>query len=646
MASKKKLNPKPKKKSASKKQIPSFLENKASLLYILSVLVLTFVLFYPSLSHGFVNWDDDMNVLKNPYVQTLSWDNIIALFSPKGLVLGNYNPLTIFSFALESHFWGIDENDAFHFHFINLLLHLGCIFFVFQISKQLGLGNWGATLVALLFAIHPMRVESVVWITERKDVLFGIFYLAAMFTYMRYLKLQEKKWYVFTFLLFMLSLLSKIQAVSLPLSLIVLDYYLKKDIHWKILIDKIPFFLGALIIGSIGLKALEQEGSLVDATHYSFFERLLVGGWSYCNYFVKCIFPFEMSPLYPYPKAIPWYFNLTAFASVIVLLGTFYAFLKKKKAVVFGLAFFTVNVMFVLQILGAGQGFLADRFTYIPYFGLFFLFAFGLDYLIKKHEKLKWPIVGVVIMYLGLFSFMTIQQSKIWKNGYELWTHTLNHYDYISTPWTNLGHYYRDSGDFQKALEKYNYAISISPKAETLNSRGKLKFDHGQTNEAIQDYSKAIEIEPNAPFIPEIYTNRGAAYGSLGQYDLALLDFNKGLELKPNFKNGLSNRSMLYYAQGRFDLALLDYDAYLRLDSTESEIFYERGIVRNILNQSQGALQDFNKAISMKSDKGLFYLERAKVYRDLGNNEAAYQDALKATTLGVNVSSTFLESLK
>jgi len=209
MANRKKKTPKKKRQPTAPKS-KSFWKNKAVLLPILGILVLTFGLFSPVLNHDFVNWDDPLNILNNPNLRSFDWASIKGIFS--STVIGNYNPLTILTFAIEKAIFGLNPMV---FHFNNLLLHLVCIFLVYRIALGLKLTTNTAIIVALLFAIHPMRVESVTWITERKDVLYGAFYLGAIFQYIRYstAKQKQQKIYWSILALFILSLLSKIQAV-------------------------------------------------------------------------------------------------------------------------------------------------------------------------------------------------------------------------------------------------------------------------------------------------------------------------------------------------------------------------------------------------------------------------------------------------
>ena len=616
---------KPKKKTG-RKSAPAHSSGFKFSLPLLAVLLITTLVFSGTLSNDFVNWDDDVNILENDNLNDFTAQNVGRIFHPEyGRVIGNYNPLPIFTFAVEKAIFGLNPTV---FHFTNLLLHLCCVFLVWLLGRRLGLSVWAAAFLALLFGIHPMRVESVAWATERKDVLFGVFYFGAMLTWLRYLTDKGKKYFLATLGLFVLALFSKIQAVSLPLTLLVLDYWQKRDLRFKLLIEKIPFFALSLVFGLAGIYFLGEDGSLEDATKYTFLERLLVGAYSYCVYLVKAVVPYRMSPMYPYPASLSGAFYAAPAAVAVVAALFFYAFKKNWRVTAFSIAFFTVNVMFVLQILGAGQGYIADRFTYIPYFGLFFGAAWGVDYLLKNKPQMKTAVAAACAVLFLAYAATTYQQVKIWKNGLTLWTHVLKYYDYVTTPWVNLGHYHRDLKQRDKALQYYSKALDINgKKGEIYNSRGKLYFDSGQNDLALADFEKAVQFSPE---VAEIHINRGAAYGMGGDFDKALENINAGLAIDPRHKNGLLNRSKIYMMRNQAAEAQADHKIILELDPNNADIWFEYGQTQNLLGDPAAGLQSMNRAVELNPNNKAFYRERAKVQQKLGNTAAAQQDMQRA----------------
>ena len=608
---------------------------------IIATLVATFIAFSPSLQNEFVNWDDDRNLYENELVLNLNWENTKALFSTT--VIGNYNPLSNLVLAIQHHLY--EGSDHYHrgFHLINILLHLLCVFFVFHLSKTLKLSTFATLVVTLLFALHPMRVESVAWITEIKDVLYGAFFLGGLLLYTKRRSSGHQGFSPVVFLLFFIGLFAKIQMVSFPLALMCIDYLMGERSLVKSGLKHWPYFLGSLVFGAYGIFALGSDGSLETNNTFSLLQRVFIGAYSWCVYLIKSVIPYRLSPLYPYPSQLSIWHYLSALPFVASF-GLLYWLFKEKKAILFfGLAFFMVNIVFMLQILGAGQGYLADRFTYIAYFGLFFMYAYYLDKA-KAHPKYGKAVIPIVALVLIGYGSMTYSQNKIWKNSETLWTHVLRYYDNSTLPYGNRANYYRDTGQKQKALDDYSASIRLkSDNAAPYNSRAKLYFSMNQDALALQDYIKALELEPNNA---EYLVNRGAAYAKLGDYPKALADLNKGLELDPNNSNGYLNRSLVWQFQGRYDMTLKDIQSYLRINPTAADLWYEAGRVQRVLGNNTGSLEAFNNAIKYNNRNGLYFLERGKVLFILGRFEESRQDAVTAQQLGTTLDPEFISALR
>ena len=598
--------------------------------YILGVLVLTLIAFLPAFTADFVNWDDDYNIANNNNTALLNWDNIVNMFSQH--VIGNYNPLPILTFAIERKFFGLDPTI---YHVNNIILHLVCVFFCYRVLRQLNLTALASGFGALLFGIHPMRVESVAWVTERKDVLFGAFFLAALWYYILYVRTNyTKKYFYFALGLFAFSLISKIQAVSLPIAMLLVDYYFKRPLKLNLVLEKWMFFLFSLIIGLVGVYFLRDQGSMDDTTAYSLVQRLFIGGYSLGVYMLKFIFPYIMSPLYPYPAVLPWEVYLGPIPVLLLAGLVYWGYKKDLRHVVFGLMFFVVNVMFVLQVVGAGQGFLADRFTYIPYLGLIFLVVYYLDELRQKETSSgKYALYGLGGL-MALYMVMTFQQTKIWHDSDKLWTHVLKYYDKTSLPFRNRANYRRDQGRTEEALADYNSAIKLKPDGALYNSRAKLYFNLKKYPEAMENYNNAIAMDSTEG---EFYVNRGAVWALTSQLDKALADFNTGLRIDPKQANGYKNRSLVYQTTGQWNLAIADIDAYLEMHPEDADLWYERGRLKNVIGKPSEGLPDLERAIQLNSGQGLFYYEKMKALLLMGQKANALQVYTIVKQMGVPV---------
>ncbi len=628
-----------KKAKAAAKKFPAaatgFWNNSSNLFYVILALIVTAIVFNGSLKNTFVNWDDEPNLLDNPNVLLLNWQYVKQIFTDR--VIGGYNPLPILSFAIEHHFVGF---EPFLYHLDNLLLHLLCVFFVYRIFTELKLSPLAAMFGALLFGIHPMRVESVAWVTERKDVLFGVFYLSALFLYIKN-KTGEKPKLITNIaiaVLFILALFSKIQAVSLPLTMLVIDYYLDKKLTWKIILQKSPYFIFSLAFGLAGIYFLKEQKSLEQITNYSIGERILVGCLSYIVYIIKFVYPYRMSPLYPYDPELSRDFYIAPAGILAVAALVFIAYRKKWYWLLAGLGIFTVNVIFLLQIIGAGQGLFADRFTYIPYLGFMFIVAYGIDYTQKNIPSRKTAVVSMASIYLFILAVMSTQQIRIWKNGGTLWTHVLQYYKNTPLPWQNRARFYRDNKKYDLAMFDLGAALILkSDKGTTYRSRAKLFFDTSKFREAIADYDSAAVYKPDDG---ESYVNRGTAYGALGEYAKGIEYISKGLEMKLDFKvqkNGTLNMAFVYFKSGQYEKAIEYYDKLLELDPTMGNMWYEKALCKRLLGKEDEAIAFIGKAIEIGPPNGLYYYERAKAWATLDNREKAKADVVIAEQMGIQV---------
>lgn len=646
------------------------------------VLAITFFLFTPSLKNNFVNWDDPDNLYENELLNPfntpsdLTWKNFSPIFSfETGRVLGNYNPLPVATFAIEKAFFGLKKLDpktkkeVFNprpFHLDNVILHLLVVFFAFLVMLELGIGKMGAAVGALLVGIHPMRVESVSWVTERKDVLFGVFFFATLFLYTKFAKRAiegRKSWGIYALMIALMYLgcFAKVQMVMLSVSLFAIDFWLKRGWKMDVFLEKIPFFALSIYFGYLNVVGLTESKSLDDSLlNFGFIDRLAVASWSYFTYIYKLFVPVPMSPLYPYPAKMPWY----SFAAIPVVLSIagfwFWAFFKNKyPKLVFAIFFFTANVLLLLQFKAAGQGYLADRFTYVAYFGFFVLAAWAFDHFYQKENSRSLTQIATAVFLLA-FSVMTFGQQKIWFDGDTLWSHVIKYEGKSSaTAWANRAQIYRDRGDFEKALLDFNVVINEittkKPKSGDYNSRGKCYFDMAMSQKfpnrtgellqkAMEDYNKGVELvgdSKDKKAQSELFINRGAAHGAFSRLPEAIADMSRGLELDPTAKNGYLNRSLAYYTARDFPKAMADYSKYIELDPFYTEIWYERGLCKMQMNDVPGAIADFTQAINLaktkpSSEDGLFYLERARALVSQGQKAQAQADIAAAQARGIS----------
>ncbi|MCA0238196.1 MAG: tetratricopeptide repeat protein [Bacteroidetes bacterium] len=572
-----------KKKHVPAKETPAPAGNR--LLAAMGAAVIAFLVYLPSLKNGFVNWDDDATIVNNPLLAQVNSQNLLGIFDLQqgSAGLGNYNPLSIFSFFLEK--WVSGSLNPGLLHFDNALLHALTVFFVVRVLLALGLGQGGAFVGGLLFGIHPMRVESVAWATERKDVLFAVFFFAALWYYIRWVKSEPKssRLYTTAVVLALLSCLAKVQAVALPLSMLAVDYWLKRPFNVRtVLLEKAPFWAFSVIFGAINVYTLGLQGATDNSmTHFGLGQRLVIGAWSFCVYLYKLVFPWPMLPFYTYPRQLEGWMYAGPLVFIALCALVWWLHSTGRRVWVFAFLFFFFNVMFLLQVQTAGQGYLADRFTYVAYFGFFALFAWKFD---QNAEDVVWSgrwKTGTVILGM-LYVLFTYEQIGVWKNSDTLWSHVIQYEGEKSgLPHWYRGQYYRSQGQYDKALADYQQALSKEPQnGELLNSRGKTYFDMAVSGKypkeqfpdlmkkSLDDYNASLQYANTVRPVTKaaMLINRGAAYGTVGQVEKALQDFTQGLQLDPNNKMGYMNLGAVYQKMRQPEKAAAAYREYLKLD--------------------------------------------------------------------------------
>lgn len=613
-----------------------FLSKNKEWLLVSVILVITFLIFSPVLKNDFVILDDDVAVINHPAVRDLTFTGIKDIFSQT--VISAYTPLTTLSFAIENQLFGMKPGI---FHFTNLLLHLLCTLLVFIFLRKLGSNLFIAFVATLLFGIHPMRVESVAWITERKDVLYSFFYLLSMISYLTFVKDKRPAIYLLSLIAFIFALLSKIQAVSLPLILLLVDYFFENRFSIRQVINKIPFLLLSLVTGVAGIFILWNEGALETNTLLPFIQRVFIGTYTLCVYLVKSVFPYQLSAIYPGPEKLGVLFYASTLL-VLLLAVLIYKSRKHRKTLVFGSLFFLFNVIFMLQVVGAGQAFLADRFTYLAYIGLFFLIAWALNFLINTRWKPYVVIAGVA--YLTVLGTMTWNRTGVWKNSETLFTDVIRKYPKVAIAHNNLGLYYRELNQTDQAIAAYTRSIEINPGGNlSYSNRGEAYFERGDLDKALNDMNMAIKLKPE---YSKAWSNRGAIRGVNKEYQLALTDLEKALSLDSRNISAYLNRLKVYYSMGDYEKASQDGTSYLQINPGNPDVLNQRALCFDHLNMNQEALADFSKAIQINPLKGNYYQNRSYLLSKMGDFKGALKDILKAQELGVKVNQAYMKKLQ
>jgi len=517
------------------------------------ILIITAIVFANMLGNDFIdNWDDQVYVLNNEIIKQLNWKNLKVIFS--SFYIGNYHPLTMLSYAIEYKLFGL---NPFPFHLTNYILHLLNVILVYLFFKRFIGKSYVAAITSLFFALHPMHVESVAWISERKDLLFTFFFLLSLNSYSKYLLIEKKISYlIWSFLWFFLSLLSKPAAVCLPLVLALMDFYHHKKVSWKTFISKIPFFALSFFFGILTVFA--QRKTFYDpAFFFSFFDRVFLVSYSIGYYLFKVFVPFNLCALHYYPVKSGGLLPTEYYFALPVLLLLIWGVFKSgrfKHELIFGLLLYFITIALELQIIPVGQAIVSERYSYIPYIGIFFIFGQFFSY-VKDNEfsfsrKIRSIVSFVLVIFIVLYSFLTHERNKIWKNGEVLFTDVIEKYPEQGYGWLARGLSKSSKGDFEGAIADYTITLQLKPTYNHLKAfcnRGISFMNLNRMDESFSDFNKAIKLDPKCA---ETYFNRGSAYYKTGNYENAVSDFTKGLKIKLD--------PMAYYCRGFSKFSLND----------------------------------------------------------------------------------------
>ncbi len=550
------------------------------------ILILTGLVYAPVLQNGFVNWDDNVYIKENPLIYNF---NLKAIFST--YVSANYHPLTILVLALEYHFFKLNETG---YHAVNLLLHLLNVLLVFHAVLRLSNKTAVAFVACLFFGIHPLHVESVAWAAELKDLLYTFFFLSSYLFYLKYLEHQKAKFYILALLLFLLSLLSKAMAASLPMVLLLTDYFSGRKLNARIWFEKIPFFLLAIGLGLVAVVAQRTAGA-TEMMVFPFQERIVYASYGFINYLYKLIFPWQLSAYYPYPvspgEKIPVMYYAFLIALILILAAVLYS-IRFSKKIIFGVGFFSITVFLVLQLLPVGRVIMADRYSYIPSIGIFYLLGEGFYFLWNKNQKII-PVALVSALAI-FFSLKTFSQCGVWKNSITLWSDVINQHQTISIAYNNLSLALKNEKKLDQALEDCSKAILLDKNySEAYINRGNILRDMNRFDEALNDYNTAITQKPN---FEKGYVNRGILFLFTKKYDEALADFNKAIELNSNFAESHYHQGLVYYNLKRYDEAITGYTKAIKLRPYYAEAYYSRGISEYYSGKNDLACNDLRQA--------------------------------------------------
>ncbi len=669
-----------------------FLARYANVLIMAGIAVVTFLFLKTCMDNQLTNWDDPGYVRDNGLIKDLSSQGIKNIFSTS--IMGNYHPLTILTYAYE---YGQVRLEPYLYHRDSLLLHIATTLLLFWLTYMLTRKTIAATVTALLFGLHPMHMESVAWIASRKDVLYGLFYAASCICYLYYCQAKGAgKWglYLLAMLLFVASLLSKPVAVSLPLALLAMDYFWQRKFFAThiyhnptpaesgtkfspiIYLEKIPFFL--LAVG-FGLRSVadQKEFKALNTmdVHFNILERLSLGTYALGSYLVKAVLPYGLSNFYPYPEkaanTLPFIYYLcpVAIAAIVFVL---WRFARNKSTIVFGFLFFIANILLLLQFIPVGGAILADRYTYIPYYGLFFIAGWyvALAFEDKAKPAIGKAVLGGTLGYILVLGVLSNQRCQVWYDTISLWRDEVAKHPDVPSAFNNLGFEYFNRGNLNpdpKTRELYfdssnlllKEAIRLQPNfVNPYVSLGEVARTRNDFPTAKLYYYKALSISKsdethNAYLgLAIIYciTGQQAAVAGLQPmpyFDSAQYCFRSALRVKPYFPEAHSNYGNFFDMMHNFDSSLKEYTLSIEQNPDMYASYLNRARLLQRHNKCDEAFKDFTKALEVSPDMGEIYYSRSYCFMQKGDRKRALEDVEHGRSLGyTQIDPAYYQELK
>ncbi len=574
--------------------------------------VVTLAIYNPVNRHPFVNYDDDRYIVNNPHVrQGLTADTIAwALTSTEQ---ANWHPLTWMSHALDCSLYGL--NPVGH-HFTSVLLHAvnGTLLFLLLMWAT---GRLGPSLfVAALFALHPINVESVAWVAERKNVLCTMFFFLALWAYGWYARKPGWKRYLTVAALLAAGLASKPMVITLPFVLLLLDYWplarvrepgadadeTRPAFPWsRLAIEKLPLLALSAASAVITMRAQQSGGAVRTTAEVSFGARIATAIYAYAMYLWKMIRPAGLAPLYPHPGDSLALWQVLVAALVLLAITAFAWRFRARRYLIVGWLWFLGTLVPVIGLVQVGEAAMADRYAYIPLIGIFVMIGFGGADWAEKKRLSFWPAVPAAAV-LVVLALVTHRQIGYWQSNYDLWSHTLAVTENNFVAENNLGGALILEGREEDAHAHFEAAARINARDPMSRSNLGIYFqNHNRMGEAVVQYEAAIDLTSDPGLLAQTYADLGAAQRAMGEDEAAHKSFDQSLRFNPNQFNAWLGLGLLAQKQGKLDEAISDLSRSVDLQPN-ARGYFELGRALAQAGHSAEALDAYQQALKISPD--------------------------------------------
>jgi tetratricopeptide (TPR) repeat protein len=626
---------------------PSNIEKRPSIrsIVFISIALIIFILtvYIQVGNYEFTNFDDPLYVTENLHVKSgLTGENIVWAFT--SIEASNWHPITWLSHMADARFYGMNPRGH---HLTNVIIHALSSLFLLLLLIHLTNSLWQSSFVAFLFALHPLHVESVAWVAERKDVLSAFFWFLTLIIYSEYVSKRKPALYMLSLFTFVLGLMSKPMLVTLPVVMLLMDFWpLDRYRHEKngqsqqlsvinfqikaLVKEKIPFFVCSLLSAVITLYAQNKGGAIksFDLVPLGFrIENALV---AYLKYIMKALWPQDLVVLYPYPHSISLW---QAIGSLLLLLCVSWATILVRRRHLYlpvGWFWFLITLVPVIGLIQVGAQSMADRYTYIPLTGLFIMTAWGVPNLISgfKHREVILAMLGSAVIIA--LSALTWQQIGHWRDGISLFSHALQFTTGNLDAHNNLGDALFKKGDVDAAIQEYQESLRLMPNYSLAhNNLGVALAKKGHVDAAIQEYLEALRLDSN--FL-QAHDNLGNAFFKKGDIDAAIQEYNEALRLEPNFSNAHTSLGNAFFKKGDVDAAIQEYQKSLRINPNNVETHNNLGATLDSKGDQDAAIQEYQEAVRINPDNSESHFNLGADLANKGDLDAAileYREALR-----------------
>jgi tetratricopeptide (TPR) repeat protein len=600
---------------------------KHIIFFISAVLVVTVIAAYEPIRHNdFVNYDDYAYITENPNVNGgITSQSVIHAFTKT--YLANWYPLTWLSHMIDCQLFGL---NPFWHHFVSLLFHIANALLLFWVLEKISGSIWASAFAAAVFALHPVHVESVAWAAERKDVLSGFFWFLTIAAYIRYAKRPGIGRYISLFMMYALCIMTKPMVVTLPLVLLLLDYWplgrFGVTKPTRLFIEKIPLLVLSAFLSMITFAAQQREGAVIALEKIPLDYRIANMFISYVRYTGKTLWPSALAVSYPHPNAALSDASTIICALLVIVITIFSIEIgRRRKYAAVGWLWFVGTLVPVIGLVQVGSQGMADRYMYLPMVGLLIIVAWAVRDFVAKRPR--WKIVAAVSAGVVILSMvnLTRTQVKYWQNSITLFEHALKVTKGNGGAETGYGNALAEAGNFDDALRHLNNALRINPSSKTIYSLGKVCLNAGKFNEAIKCFSELINRNEGSA---EVYYNLAMALAMQGRFDEAIKCFSRTLELFPEYPDVHKRIGAALLATGRTNEAIEHFNEALRANPKETVVYVSLSIAYTRSGKYEQAIQNWAKARELEPNSPYVFNNPAWLLATAG--DASKEDADRA----------------